>query len=126
AFYNDKVLEYVSVQDFSAPLLQSGMFTKKVFVSAHKIRMNFKSDDWAFMIFVFSNFKIGFLNECFFYYRIHANNSHNNYWVTFPMRIDVISRLVENRFKSKGLANILLSQGNYLFNDKKYFLAIKF
>lgn len=125
AFVEGKVLEFISVQDFSGPLIQSGLFKKEVFTSAHKIRINFKSDDWAFMIFVYSNFKIGFLDKSFVHYRLHQNNTHKRYWDTFPMRIDVVSRLVEERFKQEALGNILLSQGNYLFNDRKYIFAIK-
>lgn len=121
-----KKLEYISTQDFSLPLLQSGMFKKSVFLSAQRIRIDFKSDDWAFMIFIFNNFKIGYLDEPVLHYRIHGNNTHKKYWETFPMRIDVISRLIDDRFKSKAIANILLSQGNYLFNDKKYLFSIKF
>lgn len=126
AFAKNKAHEYVCKYDVGAPLLQSGLFKKKVFTESLAVRKEFKSDDWAFAIKVFSEYKTGFLNTPLFYYRLHPHNTHKKYWVTFPMRVDVISRMVPEKYRSKALANLFLSQSTYLIQDRKYFSALKF
>jgi glycosyltransferase involved in cell wall biosynthesis len=123
---NNKAYEYICKQDFDAPLLQSGLFHKNLMQETMKIRRDFKSDDWAFAIYVFEKYKIGYLDEPLVYYRLHEDNTHNKYFVTFPMRIDVISRLVPEKFQAESLGNIFFSQAAYLFNDKKNKLGMRF
>lgn len=118
--YNQtEALHFLYQQDWGGPLMQSGMFKKTLLVDLVDIRREFKSDDWAFAIKAFEVYKIGFLNEPLFYYRIHNSNSHKKYWVTFPMRVDVASRLVPEAFRLKTLANLFFSQGQYMVLDKK-------
>jgi len=126
AYKKNKGYEYICQYDFGAPLLQSGLFKKEVFDDSIPVRKEFKSDDWAFAIKILRDFKTGFLNKPLFYYRIHPANTHKNYWITFPMRVDVVSRLVPEIFRNKALSNIFLSQGTYLLKDNKYLSAFRF
>ncbi len=126
AYQKNKGYKYLCQYDFGAPLLQSGLFKKEVFADSIAIRKEFKSDDWAFAIKVFRDFNTGFLNQPLFYYRIHPTNTHKNYWITFPMRIDVVSRLIPDVFKTRALSNIFLSQGTYLLQDNRYLSAFRF
>lgn len=112
-------LEYLYQHDWNAPLLQSSLFKRAVFFDLAQIRKVYKSDDWAFIIKAYQLYDVRFLNEPYVYYRIHPNNTHKNYWFTFPMRIDIISTLVPEEFRLKSLGNILFSQAQYLGNDKK-------
>lgn len=121
-----KIFDYVCRFDWGAPLLQSGLFTQALISDLIPLWKDYKSDDWAFLIKAFDNYKIGFLDKPFFYYRLHGDNYHQRYWVTYPMRVDIASRLVPEKYRLKTLSNIMLSQGTYLLNDKKIFAAIKF
>ncbi len=120
------ILNFIYQYDWGAPLLQSGMFHKQIWQDATKLRSDFKSDDWAFLINAFQKFKIGFIREPLFVYRLHSDNSYKKYWTTFPMRIDVASRLVPEEHRCKSVANILFSQGQYLLSDKFYVKGLKF
>ncbi|MEO6404104.1 MAG: glycosyltransferase [Ferruginibacter sp.] len=125
---NDKaaMLKYVYTHDWGAPLMQSGLFNKTLFNALRPVRAEFKSDDWAFLIKCFEEYNTGYIHEPLFYYRIHSENTHKRYWFTFPMRIDVASRLVPQKYRVKSLSNIMLSQGTYLLHDRKVILAWRF
>lgn len=121
-----KILNYIYQYDWEAPLLQSGLFRKNIVTDLIPIRKNFKSDDWAFLIKAYEEYEIGYMNEPLFFYRLHSTNSHRNYWLTFPMRIDIASRMVPAIYRIKTLSSIMASQGKYLLEDKKFFSACKF
>lgn len=106
-------------QDWGGPLIQSGLFKKTLLLDLIEIRQQFKSDDWAFAIKAFEKYKMGFINKPLFYYRIHGSNTHKKYWYTFPMRIDIASRLVPEEYRMETLSNLFLSQGQYLAWDKR-------
>lgn len=121
-----KALEFVSTKDWGLPLIQSGLFKKKVLLDLQEIRSEYKSDDWAMLISLFSNHNPGYYDEPLIIYRLHENNSHKKYWSTLPMRIDVICRLVDDQFKSRAFSNILLSHSDYLCSDKNRLDSLKF
>ena len=125
-YRQDKVLKYIYQYDWGAPLLQSALFKKNIMITLIEIRRDFKSDDWAFFIKALENYKIGFINKPYFFYRLHNTNTHNQYWKTFPMRIDIASRLVPYNYRTKTISNIFFSQSQYLLRDKKHFTAIKY
>lgn len=122
---NKAILEYVYQYDWGAPLLQSGLFHKTVWVHTLPLRVQYKSDDWAFLIYTFQHFKTGFINEPVFCYRLHANNTFKKYWFTFPMRMDVVSTLVPEAYRVKATANMLLSQGQYIMQIDSFFQGLK-
>lgn len=126
AYENGKAYEYVCSKDFDGPLLQSGLFRRELFVSTMEIRRSFKSDDWAFAIEIFKKYNIGFINEYLFKYRQHEDNTFKKYLITFPMRVDVISRLIPIEMQAKAYSNIFYSHAIYLINDKKIKLGLKF
>ena len=121
-----KILNYIYQYDWEAPLLQSGLFRKNIVTDLIPIRKNFKSDDWAFLIKAYEEYDIGYMNEPLFFYRLHSTNSHKNYWFTFPMRIEIASRMVPESYRMKAVANIMASQGKYLLKDKNFFSGLKF
>ena len=120
-----RILNYVYQFDWGAPLLQSGLFKSKIFKEGLPLRQQYKSDDWAFLIYAYENFDIGFLDKPLFCYRLHSNNSFKNYWITFPMRLDVVSRLVPEAYRVKALGNILFSQGQYLSANQFFFKGLR-
>jgi glycosyltransferase involved in cell wall biosynthesis len=124
---NDKtaILSYLYKFDWSAPLLQSALLKREVFFTLMPLRKDFKLDDWVFTIKAFEKFNVVYYNQPFFYYRIHDSNLHKNYWNTFPMRIDIISRISPFKNKSKGLSNIFFSQSLYLLRDNFYFFSFR-
>ena len=121
-----KIQEYICTCDWEAPLTQSALFKRHLFDDLLSFRQEYKSDDWAFTIKAYEKYNVGFMDEPFFYYRLHDNNTHKKYWFTFPMRLEVVSKLIPEKFKIKGLSNIMFSQGNYLLADGKFFAGIKF
>lgn len=121
-----KIIEFLYVYDWGCPLQQSALLKAKVMKDLIPLRGQYKSDDWAFLIKAYELYNITYIDEPLFYYRLHENNAHKNYWYTYPMRIDIASRLIPNNFRRKSLANINLSQGNYLMADKKFFFALSF
>lgn len=121
-----KILNFLYTQDWECPLLQSALFRINVLKELISLREEYKSDDWAFLIKAYELYNIDYINEPLFYYRLHENNTHRNYWFTYPMRIDIASRLIPVKFRKKCIANINLSQGNYLMADKQFFFAISF
>lgn len=123
---NKKILNYIYQCDWGAPLLQSGLFSKKIVNDLLPLRKQYKSDDWAFLIKAFEMYDIGYINEPLFYYRLHPTNTHKKYWTTFPMRVDIVCNLIPDQYRIKALSNIMLSQGQYLMADNKFFDAIKF
>lgn len=126
-FYNNgNAFDFVCVQDTSSPLLQSALFLKSVLLDSFHIRDNYKSDDWALMIYVFSRYKVGFMNIPLIKYRQHKDNTFKKYLKTFPMRVDVISNLVPYSFQCNAYSNIFLSQGLYYSKDDKFNIANKF
>lgn len=126
AIEQGKALEFVSTKDWGLPLTQSGLFKKKVLLDLQKVRVEYKSDDWAMLICIFNKHNPGYYDEPLIIYRLHPDNSHKEYWSTLPMRIDVICRLVDVQFRSKAISNILLSQSDYLSSDKKRIDSLKF
>ena len=123
---NNKILHYIYQYDWGAPLLQSGLFSKKMVTNLLPLRKEYKSDDWVFLIKAFEQHNTGYMDEPLFYYRLHPTNTHKKYWFTFPMRMDIAARLVPDAYRTKTISNILLSQGQYLLADKKIFSGLKF
>src|ERR671920_250671 len=109
-YQQDKALRYLYQSDWGAPLLQSALFRKQVWVDLAGLRKEYKSDDWAFLIKCMEQFKIGFINKPYFCYRLHDNNTYKKYWNTFPMRIDIAARLVPYKYRTKTISNIFLTQ----------------
>jgi len=119
-------LNFIYTQDYGGPLMQSALFKKSVLTDLIELRKEFKSDDWAMLIKIMENYKLHFLNKPLFKYRIHQANSYKKYFITFPMRLDVISRLVPLEFQAKSYSNIFYSQALYLIQDGHWRLGIKF
>lgn len=118
-------LEYVSQQDWEAPLAQSGLFPVWMLKDLIEIRSEYKSDDWAMLIVVLRDYNVGYYDIPCFLYRNHNDNTYKKYWKTFPMRIDVASRLVDCKYRMKAISNIMISQSECLWNDGERLKAIK-
>jgi len=119
--YDDKqkILDYLYRFDWGVPLQQSSLLHKDIMLGLTDLRKEFKSDDWAFIIKVYEKYDVGYLDHPVFYYRLHGTNTHKKYWFTFPMRIDIASRLVPENYRMKTLSNIFYSHAQYLLWDKK-------
>jgi glycosyltransferase involved in cell wall biosynthesis len=118
-----KILDYLYQYDWNAPLLQSALLKRNVFFELAPLRKIYKSDDWAFIIKAYELFDIMYIDKPYFYYRIHNNNTHKNYWFTFPMRVELAAKLVPDAYRLKALSNIFFSQGQNLMKDGKVIIA---
>jgi alpha-1,3-rhamnosyltransferase len=125
-FRTGSILDHVYCNDTSVPLFQSGLFRREALMELFPYRYKFKSDDWIILIKLLENYRIEFLNEPLFYYRVHEQNSYKRYWATFPMRMEVIANATPERLRGRATANLLLSQAQYLFFDRKRALALRF
>lgn len=121
-----KGLEYISKQDWGAPLAQSALFKIDLLKNIVTIRNDYKSDDWAMIIVITKDYSLGYYDIPCFLYRQHNGNTYKKYWNTFPMRIDVASRLVDDKYRMTTLSNIFLSQSKYLLSDGQKLKSIKF
>lgn len=125
-FSGGEMLNSLYVSDECGPLTQSGLFKEEVIRETMCYRGVFQSEDWSILIKILEKYNIGFLDKPYFYYRITESNLHKDYWKTFPMRVEVISRITPVNLKSKGLANIMGSMSSYCVNDGDRFLGVKF
>ncbi|WP_394180938.1 glycosyltransferase family 2 protein [Marinomonas posidonica] len=121
-----KGLEFVSKQDWGAPLAQSGLFSIELLKDLIRIRNDFKSDDWAMLIVALKYYSVGYYDIPCFLYRNHDDNTYKKYWRTFPMRVDVASRLVDEKYREKAISNIMISQSEYLWRDGERLKSMKF
>jgi len=122
----NKILNHIYRFDRDALLLQAGLFCKNLITDLVPFCIDFRSDDRVFLIKAFEHYDIGYMDEPLFYYRLRASNTHKNYWLTFPMRIDIATRLMPDPCRIKTISNIMFSQGKYLPEDKKIFKALSF
>ena len=119
----------VQLQDWGGPLLQSALFRRAVVEESAGVRKHFRSDDWAFAIHLHRNYRVRFIPERTWYYRVHQESTHIKYWSTLPMRVEVIAEMVEPELRTRALAGLLASIGMYRLNERstlsaaKYFLA---
>jgi alpha-1,3-rhamnosyltransferase len=125
-FKEGTLLDYVYCDDTSAPLFQSGLFSKRAILELFPYRARFKSDDWILLIKFLEEYKIGFLNEPLFYYRQHENNSFRRYWTMLPIRLDVVAHATPERLRGRALANLFLSQAQNLYVAGERGMALKF
>lgn len=125
-FENGTYLSHVYSCDTYGAMFQSGLFKTNVIKALSYLRERFWSDDWAVTIKLLENYKIGFLNEPVFIYRLHDNNVHKNYWNSFPGRVQVVSLLTPMELRPKAFSALFLSQADYLLADNNRVLAIRF
>ena len=125
--FKDKTyLDHIYTNDCIGALFQSGLFKTEMMRDIDYIRQTFWSDDWAIAIKIMENYKIGFLNQPTFIYRLHKGNTYKKYWNTFPGRVQVVSFLTPYSLRSKALANLFISQADYLMNNGENKFAYKF
>jgi hypothetical protein len=125
-FIEGRALKLVSTQDWGLPLSQSALFKKSALEHLLSYRKIFKSDDWAMLILLMRGYNVGYADLPLFLYRQHPNNSYKKYNYTFPMRLEVIGNLVEEKWRPNAYSNIFLSHADYLFADHKKIIAVKF
>jgi len=125
-FLRGSYLNHLYVCDSYGALFQSGLFRSKALQELRHIRESFWSDDWAIAIKMMENYRVGFLNEPFALYRQHENNTHKQYWTTFPGRVQVVSSLTPLELRHIALSNLLASQADYLVADHQRPLARRF
>jgi alpha-1,3-rhamnosyltransferase len=118
-FRDGTILRHVQTDDTEGALIQSGLFRTEVLRELAPLRREFKSDDWAMSIRLLEQFRVGFLDRPVFLYRHHDGNSHRDYWRTFPMRVEVVSRLTPEPLRFEALANLFASHASYLSHDAK-------
>jgi len=125
-FANGTILNRLYTDGSHAPLLQSALIRREPLVEMIGERRRFKSDDWVTLIRLVERYKVGFRNKPWFYYRQHDSNTYRNYWLTLPIKTEVISLVSPEQFRAPGMANILRVQAQFLYMDRKSSLAIKF
>jgi alpha-1,3-rhamnosyltransferase len=125
-FREGKYLEHIRVCDTYGAMFQSGLFRTDALKALSYIRERFWSDDWAVTMKLVENYRIGFLNESVFLYRLHDANIHKNYWNSFPGRVQVVSLLTPLELRHTALSNLLASQADYLMVDHQHTLAKRF
>ncbi len=122
----EKLIDFISTQDYSLPLLQSAIFKREIFRKLQLIRRGYKSDDWVLLISSFKFFSTYFDDTEFFVYRIHQNNSHSNYWKLLPNRLEVINDFTPENLKNKAFSNILFSISDHKFSNREVLDAFKY
>jgi len=115
-----KAVHAVSTRDVALPLSQSGLFSRRIFQETLPLRSKYKLDDWAFLIETFRHYRMGFVDEPAFVYRIHDSNTHSDSWGTLPMRMDVACRLVEPQYRNENVANLFVTHASHLAGAGKY------
>lgn len=125
-FEDGSILAHVYTNDSYGPLIQSGLFRTSMLHALSWIWRTFESDDWALTIKMLEEYRIGFLNEPLFVYRLHDANAHRNYWRTLPMRLRVVCSLTPLPLRARALANVFASHASYLRNDGQYADAVRF
>lgn len=123
---NDKVLNLIRTQDYSLPLLQSAIFKRDAFISVQNIRKNYKSDDWVVLISSFKNYNTCYVDKPMVIYRIHKNNSHNDYWKLLPNRFEVIADFTPVDLKDLAFANVLISMSDHMSSNHKIIPTLKY
>jgi alpha-1,3-rhamnosyltransferase len=99
-YYNNNALKLASTQDWGLPLAQSALFKKTVLNDMAYCRRTYKSDDWAMLIILIRDYKLKYIDVPLFLYRQHPNNTYKKYNYTFPMRVEIITNLVQENWKS--------------------------
>jgi alpha-1,3-rhamnosyltransferase len=125
-FLAGTILQHIYISDSDGPLMQSGLFSAEMVRAIDPVRRHYKSDDHMFMIKALEGYRIGYMPEALFYYRVHETNTHRNHWRTFAMRTEIAASLTPERLRPKFLANILHSQAEFLFLNGRRGVAIKF
>lgn len=126
AFDTGAALRLLYTDDTKGPLVQSALFRGVVYRAMTAIRTRFLSDDWALAIAVLERYRVSFIDEPVFTYRQHPGNTYRRYWSTFPMRADVISTLTPEDLRDEALANLLESQGTFLWSEGERWRALKY
>jgi alpha-1,3-rhamnosyltransferase len=124
-FEDGSVLQRFYTDDTNGPLLQSALIKREVLLRLAPERGRYKSDDWVMLIRLLESARIGFVNRPVFYYRQHGTNSHQDYWKTLPMRLEVISGVTPPELRLRGLANVLQSHSIYLYADGHLLQSLK-
>ncbi len=125
-FREGTYLKHIQVCDTYGAMFQSGLFRTDALKALSYIRERFWSDDWAMTMKLLAKYRIGFLNEPVFLYRLHDANIHKNYWNSFPGRVQVVSLLTPLELRHTALSNLLASQADYLVVDHQRTLAKRF
>lgn len=129
ALDNGEAYALIAVDDTCGPLMQSAMFKLDVARKITQIRRKFKSDDWVVLLYLLKDFRLGFIDEALFYYRVHPENTHKKYWSTLPMRLEIPCVYLnesENHLRMKSISNILSSHAAALVRDGKYMTGLRF
>lgn len=106
--------EFMAVDDSCGPLLQSAMLKMDVARTVFAKRQGFKSDDWIVLLQLLKDWRVGYLDDPVFCYRIHSSNTHANSWKMLPIRLEVPCIYLQDedvRLRNKALSNILTSHG---------------
>jgi len=125
-----KVAELISSSDEIGCLLTQGaVYSRKVMDDLAWMRDKFILDDWPFTIKVWRDYKVGYVDEVVYLYRLHDDNIHKNYWRWFPARVQTVAELIEPDNKLDVLSFLMTSmsgasKGDSNFNDSyKFALA---
>lgn len=98
-----------SADEFGSLLTQGALFSRRIMQELSWMREKFLLDDWPFTIKVWRDYKVGYVDEVVYLYRLHDDNVHKNYWKWFPARIQTIAELVHDERKTDGLSFIMNS-----------------
>lgn len=121
------VAELISGKDEIGSLLTQGaIFSRKIWSELEWVRSKFLLDDWPFTILVWRNYKVSFLNEVMYFYRLHDFNVHKNYWKWFPARVQTIAELIEPESRMDVLSFMLSSMSTASRKDGAVQDALRF
>lgn len=125
----EHVIHLVCTDDTSGPLLQSSMLKREAAFHMLDVQSKYRSDDWVVLLSLLDNFKVGFINEPLFSYRLHSDNTHKKYWRMLSYRFEVVTSYVAVNhicYLPESLSNLFLSQASILFRHKLYSLSFRF
>ncbi len=115
-----------STDEVGSLLTQGALYSRRIMKELSWIRERFLLDDWPFTIKVWRDYKVGYKDEVVYYYRIHSENTHKNYWKWFPARIQTIAELIPEEDRLETLAFMLGSMSRAERVSKKYDNSYRF
>lgn len=122
----EDVLRVISSKDTVGCLLTQGALYKRfVWISLREERQKYLLDDWPFTILVWKKFRVKYIPFVAYYYRLHQENSHKDYYKWMPARIQTVCELVERNKRLDVIGFIFIDNAQAAITEGDYEVAIK-
>lgn len=117
----ERVAKVVAQRDDIGVLMNQGaLFLRKVLEDLDWMRGKFLLDDWPITIMVWKNYKVEYNPKVTVKYRVHATNTHKDFWKWFPGRMQVLAELIFEEDRLNTLSRMYFFMGNSFLERKMY------